>query len=157
ISCRGNRLSFLVRGGIAVVCLFFFTATGAFGQHVEFGIKTGVPRTDVLETTTAFGFEAHTKGYTMGPVMDIRIPGQFSVEIGAMYKRFDQQGQATTILGYTCLDCEEGPVAIRQFQNVSKAGRSWEFPVTLQYHVPYRSLRPYVEGGFSFNNLSGVL
>jgi hypothetical protein len=45
--------------------------------------------------------------------MDIRFPGPLSVEIGTMYKRIDQQGPVVTILGYTCLECEEGPVAIR--------------------------------------------
>jgi len=147
---------FLIRGKILVACLVFLTATSAFAQHVEFGIKTGVPRTDIMETGFG-GFDAHTKGYTIGPVMDIRFPGPLSVEIGTMYKRIDQHGPAVTILGYTCLECEEGPVAIRTIQSTSKAGHSWELPVAVQYHVPIRSLRAYVEGGISFNRLGDVL
>jgi hypothetical protein len=141
---------------IPVACLFFLTATCVFAQHVEFGIKTGVPHTDIMQTAFG-GFDAQTKGYTVGPVMNIHIPGPLSVEIGTMYKRIDQQGPVVTILGYTCLECEEGPVAIRTIQSTSKAGHSWEFPVAVQYHVPFRSLRPYVEGGISFNRLSDVL
>src|SRR5262249_18433468 len=126
---------FLACGKISVACLCFLTATCVFAQHVEFGIKTGLPRTDIM--ATAFGgFDAHTKGYTIGPVMDLRFWGPLSIEIGTMYKRIDQQGPVVTILGYTCLECEEGPVAIRTIQNTSKVGHSWEFPVAVQYHVP---------------------
>jgi hypothetical protein len=147
---------FLVGAKILVACLVFLTASSAFAQHVEFGIKTGVPRTDIMENGFG-GFGAQTQRYTIGPVMDIHFRGPLSVEISTMYKRIDQQGPVETILGYTCLDCEEGPVAIRTIQSTSKAGHSWEFPVAVRYHVPLRSLRPYVEGGISFNRLGDVL
>src|SRR5262247_3715252 len=125
VRCSENRPSFLVRGSISLACLVFLTATSVFAQHVEFGIKTGLPRTDIMETSWGGGFDAQTKGYTVGPVMDIRFTGPFSIEIGTMYKRFDQQGPVMTILGYTCLECEEGPIAVRKFESTSKAGHSW--------------------------------
>jgi hypothetical protein len=53
-------------------------------------------------------------------------------------------------------DCENEQATF-QTQMVSKVGRSWEFPVAIQYHFSSpSSLRPYVEGGYSFNHLSGI-
>ena len=141
-----------------MACLVFGTPTIVFAQHVDFGIKAGVPLTNLFETTLGDGFEAHTKRYTVGPVMNIYFPGPLSIEISAMYKRFDQQGQGFTITGYTtCIECEDGPSPIKEYQSFSKAGHSWEFPVAVQYHIPLGSVRPYVEAGISFNNLSDVL
>jgi len=127
---------------------------------VDFGFKAGVPITDIMATTLGGGFDANTKRYTIGPVVDIHFQGPLSIEVGAMYKRIDQQGGGFTITGYTpCVDEDGVPsiCAIRKFQTISKAGHSWEFPVAVQYHIPWRSLRPYVEGGVSFNNLSDIL
>jgi hypothetical protein len=156
----GNWVSFLVRGTIAG-CLFFGAATSVFAQHVDFGFKAGVPITDIMATTLGGGFDANTKRYTIGPVMDIQSLKQLSIEIGAMYKRIDQQGEGFTITGYTpCVDFEDGTpymCANVKSQSFSKAGHSWEFPVAVQYHIPWRSLRPYAEGGVSFNNLTDIL
>jgi hypothetical protein len=65
---------FLVRGKILVACLVFLTATSAFAQHAEFGIKTDLPRTDIMKTGFG-GFDAHTKGYTIRPVYGYPLSG----------------------------------------------------------------------------------
>lgn len=158
----GNWLSFLVRGKILIACLVFSVATSAFAQHVAFGFKTGVPLTDVVQTTgfSSLGyvpFQAETKGYTIGPVVDLSFDGPLGIEVGTMYKKIDQQAPQVSIVGYTCLTCEEGPYATYKIQRTPQVGRSWEFPVAVQYHFPLHLIRPYVEGGFSYNHLSDVL
>jgi len=148
-----NWLSFLV------ACLVFGTPTIVSAQRVEFGIKAGVPITNIVEMNLG-GFDAQTKRYTIGPVMDIHFPKSFSVEVSAMYKRFDQQGQGVTITGYTpCVEEDGSPFlcSTLKYPSTSRIGHSWEFPIAVQYHFPLESIRPYVEGGISFNNLSDVL
>jgi hypothetical protein len=58
----------------------------------------------------------------------------------------------------TCLDLPDCEFERDTFQTqvVSKVTRSWEFPVAIQYHFALRSLKPYVEGGYSYNHISGV-
>ena len=39
---------------------------------------------------------------------------------------------------------------------MSAVGHSWEFPLALQYRFSKSAIRPYLEGGISFNRLSNV-
>ena len=165
--CRpGSWLSFLVRLKVLIACLFFGATTSAFAQHFAVGVKTGVPLTDVVQTTAntpiGFGyhpFQAQTKNYTIGPVVDITLPGVLGIELGTMYKRINQQASQVSITGVmppSCADCEDGHFILK-VQQITTPARSWEFPVAVQYHIPLRSIRPYVEGGLSYNHVSDVL
>jgi hypothetical protein len=150
----GKWLPFLVCGTIAA-CLVFGAATSAFAQHVSVGIKVGAPLTDVVKAEPGpVPFLAQTKHYTIGPVIDIRLPLGLGIEAGAMYKRFDQQSQTITTTGYIFNSEESFP--IQQRGSIAAVGKSLEFPVVAQYHFSISSMRPYVEGGVSFNHLSNV-
>ena len=98
--------------------------------------------------------DAHTKRYTIGPVMDIGLYRRFGIEVGAMYKRTDESSFSATLL--SVVDTDEGPAANYRYNHVSTVGRSWEFPVAAQYHISLRSMRPYLEGGLSYNHLSNI-
>jgi hypothetical protein len=141
-----------------VVCLLF-AATSSFAQHISVGIKGGIPLTGLLRTNSrdarSYGeFPTQTKRYTIGPAVDIGLLLGFGVEFGAMYKRFDQQSLAVTTTGFTTNDETGSP--IQQTAGISAVGHSWEFPVTVQYHFFKSAIRPYVEGGVSWNRLSNV-
>jgi hypothetical protein len=110
----------------------------------------------------AFGSQAQTQHYAIGPAVDIRLPGQYVLDVGVMYKSIQQQASDVTLIDFSCrvpgtplTDCEDTQTTF-QTQGVSKVGRSWEFPVAIQYHFSSPSLRPYVEGGFSYNHLTGI-
>ena len=141
-----------------MACLLLTVASSAFAQGISVGIKAGVPLTDVVDTNPAgisnLPFQAQTRRYTMGPVVDIGLPLGFGVEFGAMYKRVDQKSRAVTITGFTTMG--DTTVPIEQRADISAIGHSWEFPVALQYHFSKSSIRPYVEGGISFNHLGSV-
>jgi len=155
MSIGGSRkwLTFLVCGQIATAGLVF-GASDEFERRVSAGIKIGVPLTQVAETGIP-GNEMQTKRYTFGPVVNVNLMRGVSLEFGAMYKRIDQQATATTVLGYVVLSDEDGYV-IEENHRVSTAGRSWEFSIAPQYHFSLRSIRPYVEGGLSFNHLANI-
>ena len=155
-TCRPPRkwLSSL-REGTAVACLVLAAVPSAFAQHLSIGIKAGIPLTDVVQAeSTVLSFQAETKHYTIGPVVDIGLPRRFGVEVGAMYKRFDQRSTTITTTGFITSGDETFP--IQEFRSVSAAGTSWEFPVAVQYHLSLPVIRPYVEAGVSFNHLSNV-
>jgi outer membrane protein W len=143
-------------GATAVACLLLAAASSAFAQRISVGIKAGVPLTDLVRTNSGdVPTSTQTKRYTIGPVVDIGLPLGFGVELGAMYKRFDQQSIAVTITGYVVID-EDNSYAITQAAGTSAVGHSWEFPVAAQYHFFKSAIRPYVEGGVSFNRLSNA-
>src|SRR4029077_10792321 len=50
----------------------------------------------------------------------------------------------------------EASYFIQQRAGISAVGHSWEVPVALQYRFFKSAIRPYVEGGVSFNHLSDV-
>jgi TonB dependent receptor len=139
-------------------CLVLWAAPNAFGQHLSFGIKAGVPITDMVQTNAIIPdqpFQAETKRYTVGPVVDIGLPLGLGIEVGAMYKHFGQQTQQFTFgPGGTTIGDTFYPNVT--FFPVSAAGSSWEFPIAGQYHISLPLLRPYVEAGFSYNHLTNV-
>jgi hypothetical protein len=89
--------------------------------------------------------------------MDIGLPRGFGIEIGAMYRHFDQKSITITTTGIVSSPDGEDTYPIQQTANISAVGHSWEVPVAVQYHLFSKSaVRPYVEGGVSLNHLSNV-
>ncbi len=134
-----------------VLMLTLFLARPSFCQGVSAGIKLGVPLADVVKTAGEIGglpFEAETSRFAIGPVCDIRLPRGFALEFGAMYKRFDQHAGQIQVIGAPLQELS---------LPYTRAGRSWEFPIAGQYRFPGNTIRPYLEGGLSFNHLSSVL
>jgi hypothetical protein len=142
----------LVCGKIAAACCVFGADSNESKPRVSVGIKVGAPMTRFL--TFDIGGDAHTKRYTIGPVMDISLKRSFGIEVGAMYKRIDEFSTSATLL--SIVDTDEGPAATYRYDRVSTVGRSWEFPVAGQYHISLHSMRPYLEGGLSYNRLSNI-
>jgi hypothetical protein len=155
----------------AAACLVLVDARDSFAQPVSFGIKAGVPLTGLLPSGIGpvpfyYGspLQAQTQQqYAIGPVMEIRLPRQFGLEIGVTYKRIKQEFPVVTLTGFTIIcpdppDCENGGTQRTfQSQNVSKSARSLDVPVALRYHFSLFSIRPYVEGGYSYNHISRIL
>jgi hypothetical protein len=155
---NGNRLSCLC-AATAVVGLLLAATSSAFAQHISVGIKAGVPLTNLLGSSdgTAYLGDVSTqmKRYTIGPVVDVGLPLGFGVEVGVMYKRFNQQSVAVTTTGFVIID-EDTSYPIQQTAGISAVGHSWEFPAAVQYHFFKSAIRPYVEGGYSLSRLSNA-
>lgn len=59
----------------------------AAAQGVGIGVKGGAPFTDMLQATRTFGsqtFQATTKRFTGGPMLDIRLPFGLGFEFDAV-------------------------------------------------------------------------
>ena len=115
--------------------------TSVSAQSIGIGVKAGVPLTDVLKPGAITRAQVDTTRLTIGPVLEIRLPFGLGIEMGALYKRFHQTGQT-------------GP---RDLTVIDQRGTSWEFPVLAKARLPGIGVRPYVEGGFSYNRLSDVV
>ena len=100
---RGKCLSSLC-GGTAVVCLLLAAASSVFAQSISVGIKSGVPLTGLLRGRCCQEVPTQTRRYTIGPVVDIGFLPGFGVEVGALYKRFDQQSIAVTTTGFATVN-----------------------------------------------------
>jgi len=111
-----------------------------YGQHITFGVESGIPLTDAFsdQTTLGVGTIVHSfsesKNYVIGPVIELGLPAGFAVEAEAMYRPLNLTVDSTIAPQPT----------IRSVTNIT----SWEFPILGKYyffHTP--GLHPYVEAG----------
>jgi opacity protein-like surface antigen len=122
---------------LACLCLGMLEA-----QPVSIGVKGGVPITDAFETfhgNDAFYF-TNTKRYVVGPTVQVNLPLRFSVEVDALYRR----------LGFEYLQTSPGSVRAAVVAN------SWEFPLLIKFDILPGPVRPFVDTGASFRNISGI-
>src|SRR5215469_18551469 len=83
-------------------CLFFVLSASLFAQHLDFGfdfgVKGGVPFTDVLTATGTINpsntFIKRSDDYLIGPVAELRLPFGFALEVDGIYR--GSQYQVTT-------------------------------------------------------------
>jgi hypothetical protein len=125
-------------------CLLL-AAAGLFAQPIGFGIKGGVPLTDLFEARNNT-VDVETKRYVIGPMVELRLPAGFAVEGDALYSRANFTG----ILGAA------GSLISAPFD-----ANSWEFPILLKKkfggpNAGVASVRPYIGAGASFRRLSGL-
>jgi hypothetical protein len=118
-------------------------ALPAFSQPFGFGLKAGVPLTDLVATVPSprFGFNSDTKRFVIGPTAELRLPFGLGIEVDALYRRLNYEGSGTLVDVLT---------------NNRTTGNAWEFPVLGKYRFPSKVVRPYVEAGIAFDTLSGL-
>ena len=125
---------------------FLLMAGPCAAQRIEIGAKLGVPLTSTIETTSYSGHSdeessSATRRYTVGPMVGIRLPHGFGLEVDVLYKR----------IGF---NLQQGSVSLMQ---THVTGNSWEFPIVGTFrHRLSRSATPYVGAGVSFRQVSGV-
>jgi outer membrane protein W len=130
----------------------------------EFGGRVGVPLHSIVgsrlitsgaeSTTTSSGATpllplafatvqgSHRPWIAVGPTFAAMIHEQLQLELGAIYKpvRFE-----TETLACADSDCVRRVQGITQHESVR--GHLWEFPLTANYYLGHKRIRPYVGGG----------
>ena len=130
------------RVGVLVFSLLSFASGPLQAQLLSVGVKGGVPFTDAVEGS--FGNRSEARRYTVGPMVEVRLPFSLGVEFNALYKR----------TGYsTIFESGFGITSISQVR-----ANSWEFPLLLKYYLPGRLLpaRPFIEIGYVARHLDVV-
>ncbi len=125
------------------VPILLLSSISVFAQPFSIGVKGGVPITDAFNSVQGqeASYFTNTKRYLIGPTGQVNLPLGFAVEVDALYKR----------LGYQYLaNPTTGTVTAQTVAN------SWEFPILVKWALPVESLRPFVDAGATFRNISGV-
>jgi opacity protein-like surface antigen len=128
------------------LCLLLLAAAAAFSQPFSFGIKGGLPMTDFVNAvnTQNFTSSTSTNRYIVGPTVELRLPFGLGVEVDVLYRHFhyDSSGGISGITStLTTKDTSSG---------------AWEFPLLAKYRFHGKLLRPFVDGGVSWDKLSGL-
>jgi hypothetical protein len=121
----------------AIKTFFLFIVSGVFmaAQPFGAGLKFGVPVTDAfsVQSPNPLAYVESTGRYIVGPYGEVRLPGNFSVEVDALYRSFSFTSAVD-----------------------SASAGSWEFPVLAKYKFLKGPITPYVEGGLIISHLTGV-
>lgn len=104
-----------------------------FGQNIEPGIKGGWVLTQAFPDGASFSGSPGSKGFLLGPSIEIRLPFGLGVEADALYRRSD--------------------ILTSQGNNVIREGGSgWEFPILAKYRFGPPLVKPFVEAGPAFRS-----
>jgi hypothetical protein len=125
------------------VLLFCCGVVPALAGPLSVGVKAGVPLTDFLNTVQSqnFGFNSNTKRYIIGPSVQLNLPAGFAVEFDALYRR----------INYDAFVVGPGGVGTAQ-----ASANAWEFPLLLKYRFPTPVIKPFIDGGVAWDNLSSL-
>ena len=135
--------------------LFIICATAALAQPVSFGVRGGIPLTDLLNASSALPqpgsqpskpFTTTTNRYIIGPTIEVRLPLRLSVGFDALYRHynFSSPGFVTA-----------PPAIFLQQDEEQTKGGDWEFPLMAKYHFASKLVRPYVGAGVAWDRLAG--
>ncbi len=127
--------------------IFLLLACGVsmFAQHLDFGfdfgVKGGVPFTDVLETagviTPANTSLKQSQSYLIGPVAELRIPFGFAFEVDGIYRSAESHLSTNDIT--TALNAN-----------------AWEFPYLAKFRFPIPLLKPFVSAGGAYRTFTDL-
>ena len=126
-----------------------FVSLRCSGQHLEIGVRAGIPLTEAFGTGSFFRIDfgesatSATRRYTIGPMVELGLPRGFNLELDALYKR----------LGFDDLTKSSG----LYYVHTRTTANSWEFPLVGGYQFMHlRVLSPLIGGGVSFRHLGGI-
>jgi hypothetical protein len=130
---------------VTAVVLAAAAMSTASAQPIGVGIKGGLPLTDLFDSESS-AVNTDTKRYILGPMVELRLPAGFAIEVDALYS----QANFSSVLGAA------GSVITAPFNT-----DSWEFPILLKKKfggadAVAASVRPYIGAGASFRRLSGL-
>jgi hypothetical protein len=115
-----------------------------FGQHLDFGfdvgVKGGVPFTDILETAGIFTIPTSltkSNDYIIGPVVELRVPFGFALEVDGLYR----SGQYNLITNNIAAKLDAG---------------SWEIPYLAKFRFPIPLLKPFVSAGGAYRTFTNL-
>lgn len=122
-----------------VVVLAIVLAACAAAQPIGFGLKLGAPLNDAAHLATDSGNLSETATrFTIGPMMDLRLPFGVGIEADLLYRRVS---------------------GVYNFGSTFSAGvhaNQWDVPVLFKYRFPFPVVKPYLEAGPSFRWLTNV-
>lgn len=124
-----------------VFLLSVISVASAAAQALSVGLIGGAPFQDVVTNGNSIvnnvQSTAKSPNFTIGPEVQVNLPLSLRLEVDALFRPYDFD------LGLTK-------------STLSLSGQQWRFPVLLQYRFNAPVVKPFVEGGVSFDHLSGI-
>ncbi len=112
-------------------------------QNISYGVRGGIPLNDAFNvavkavdpvTRAQIDAKVATNRLVIGPTMEVRLPLGLGLQVDALYTRHKFTTSAA-----------------------SNSASSWEIPLLAKYRFPGLLLRPFVDGGVSFQRFGDVV
>jgi hypothetical protein len=119
--------------------LLVFSSLG-FSQF-SFGVKAGIPLNDAYydyKSLVRYGTATNptTQRFLIGPTLEVHLPGRFSIEADAIYRR--------SSFDYSLANANA---------SIHDVARNLEFPLLAKWEITPGPIRPFVDGGVSFRHI----
>ena len=130
---------------VGIICVF--SVSSASAEAFSVGLLGGAPFTDVVSATNQnnFAFVSKSTNFTIGPAVQVNLPLSLRIEVDALYRPYSFRVTSTI----------PAPLAT-SIAPFTVDGSQWRFPVLAAYRFKAPLIKPFVEGGISFDHLSGL-
>jgi hypothetical protein len=130
---------------ISKIALVLLAVPGLMlGQHLDFGfgfgVKGGVPITDIFETTgiiTSPASLTRSNDYLVGPVVELRLPFGFALEADGIYRSAEYNLTSPNV-------------------NARLNASAWELPYLAKFRFPIPLLKPFVSAGGAYRTFTDL-
>lgn len=116
------------------ICILLLASLSpAIAQSVSMGLKAGARLGDEFSDTNGT-LHDESKRYTLGPMVELKLPVRFSLEVDALYQP----------VGYNVHNFDFN------FSTSRERSSSWQFPIVAKYRLPgVLRIAPYVGVGYA--------
>jgi hypothetical protein len=129
--------------------LLFLAGARGYSQPFSFGVKAGVPVTDLVSLgpfSDVFTVTAGTTNrYVIGAFLEVRLPSHLAVESNLLYRHLNYQDQHLSV----------SPAGSGGVNERFTAG-FLEIPFLLKYRFSRGTVRPYLDAGPTIGRLVGT-
>lgn len=137
--------------------LFLGAVVPGYSQFLSAVVKVGAPLADALRgySSSAGIVTTSTDRWFVGPTVEVHLPFRLSFEVDALYR--------TESYGITNTSLVSTPAVGEWFAGTSSISvtsktslHSWQFPFLAKYELRGGLVRPFVDGGVTYQHLSGA-
>lgn len=134
--------------------LFLGAIAPGYSQIFSIGVKAGVPLNDALQgySSSSGIVTTSTERWLVGPTAELHFPFHLSFEVDALYRRENylvSSVSVSVIAGEWFTTTSSTTSIIRNPLN------DWQFPFLAKYYLHGGLIRPFVDGGITYQHLSG--
>jgi opacity protein-like surface antigen len=139
--------------------LWAFAGAAAAEWPIGGGIKIGGSLNDVYHAAVGsapnssgiFGYISSANNIVVGPMVELRLPAKFSVEVDALYRGAGFRRSLALTGGITSNPINLSPSNLSFNADAS----AWEFPVLLKYRFSgIGVVKPYAGAGLAFKHIN---
>ncbi len=114
-------------------------ASTALPQKLSFGVKAGVPLTDLVKSESWKGlhYRPESGRYIVGPTIELNLPARLSIEFDLLYRPLRYRTELAS--------------AVAEY-----SGGAWQFPLLGKIRLSRHFVAPYLAAGVALNRLSGL-